>query len=185
VIQLTAAALLAFFSCVTTASAAEWREYAYEADGFAISQSAVPILQEEERESPAGPMHVRHYAFFPGPNGVVFMVSAGTLNASDKRTAEEILAFATRNVPEGAIEYLVQSGAKGVQYGYEKDGGSTLIRVLAAGGHQYVLQLNGPASAFPHPDAERWMDSWRLLKPGEKPKGSREIVGVPNGPPTL
>ena len=155
----------------TSAYAAEqkWAEYKFKEDRFAISEPVPPRTETRKFDAAFGPVTENVYAFFPGPEGVVFTVHVNARSEGDHRSDDEILAFSVKSVPPDAQRVLTQSGVKGVEFAFDNDAASkTLMRIFVRDGELYILQLTGLKSAFPHPLAERWLNSWRLLAPDEK-----------------
>jgi hypothetical protein len=156
-------AVLALVGLRDTASAQTWKEFRYPGDGFAITAPADPKRETgKESQSPAGPVKSNSYAFFPKA-GTVFMVNVSRANPADPRSDMQLLAF---SAPTGA-QQVTQSGLKGRQYGFTKDGATTLIRLFAVEHVMYQLIAVTPEKEYPHPDMQRWMDSWKYLSPGK------------------
>jgi hypothetical protein len=150
-----------------TAHAGEpyWRQYRSTDDGFVIDTPAQPTFESRKTDTPFGPVDDHTYAAFPGPDGVVFMVSAARKNAADQRSDADILASSVKNVPKDARTEVTETGVKGIAFGYDNAAGhKTLMRVFVDQGRTFIVQAAGPKTVFPQERADRWLQSWRPLR---------------------
>jgi hypothetical protein len=139
-----------------------WRQYRSIDDGFLIDAPAPPKIQSSTAQTPFGPVNDHSYAVFPGPDGVIFMVSAAQKSTGDKRSDADILAASVKNVPNDVRTELTVSGVKGIDFGFDNAAGDkTRMRIFVDKGRTFIVQASGPKAVFPQEMATRWLQSWR------------------------
>ncbi len=145
------------------ASAQEtWREYSYADDGFAISAAVPPLKETRKTTLSKVAVEVHSYSFFPPPPGTVFIVSVTALAAGDKRSDEDVVKDFVKGKES---EPVAQSGLQGAQMSSVQGDYNQVIRVFAKDHRLYQLSITAPSAQPPHPQAERWLESWRILMP--------------------
>jgi hypothetical protein len=139
-----------------------WREYSYADDGFAISAAVPPLRETRKTTAAKNPVEVHSYSFFPPPPGTVFIVSVTALAAADKRTDEDVVKDFVKGKES---EPVSQSGLQGAQVVSVQGEYNQVLRVFAKDHRLYQLSITAPSAQPPHPQAERWLESWRILAP--------------------
>lgn len=148
------------------AAAQDWHTYSYPADGFSISAPAQPVASMQDVSGEAGLVKMHNY---------LLELSTAALYAStsdDAALPNSNPDEALKGAEQGAVENLhgrlvsekrIALGSyPGVEMEADSDSAHFTARIYIVRSRLY-LTLVVSAPGKPYPDAERFLDSFRLL----------------------
>jgi hypothetical protein len=150
----------------STQARADWAEYVFPAQGFAISGPAEPEVEAAggQNGTPAGQI-VR----FPSENGL-FMIGVVNLPADVNPPAEEVLKGSLVGVLEPvqgrvtASRSITLDGVPGIEAQFESEKLHGYYRAFYSNKTLYQLSSLAPSNVPVDEDTLKWLVSFRLLK---------------------
>jgi hypothetical protein len=163
--------MLALVCCAVLGLAlqtAQWKEYPYASDGFAVSTPSEPSVSKQTVKSAAGDVEIHYYSIpLVGDKG--FMICAATLHPADRRTPQEILTEGKRGAVD-AVKAKITSetqisiaGYPGVQIDFEAEKYHGRSRLYSVGRMLYQVMTVAPTGQPIAEETARFYGSFRLL----------------------
>lgn len=150
----------------------DWKEYAYESDGFAVSAPAEPAFTKQSKDTGAGTVEVHNYAIELGSNSGVMISSAQFANVQGD--PKELL----QNAKTGAVEAMqakitsekaiTLQDFPGIEFVAENVNFHVRSRMYMVKGRLLTLLAIAPANDKLPPTADRVLDSFKIKTPTEK-----------------
>jgi hypothetical protein len=171
----------AFLLVAATAAApaiAEWIDYPYPSEGFAVTSPSPPAFSEEPVSTSNGPVPARRYTIGIGEDGAV-IIAIMDIPALTKDSLKHMDAAAIQARLQGGKGGLIKAvngkllterdvttgGTTGVQFEVSMSAGIMKVRIFLANERLYQLIAVRPAEMKSSPDEDRILDSFRLLPP--------------------
>jgi len=149
---------------------AQWKEYVYAADGFAISAPSQPMLQKQTMKPAAGEVEA-HFYVVPLQNAQLMLMYA-PLHPNDKRTAEQALAETKNGITLSGAKLIFEKKISlgdypGIELESEDGQYHQRGRFYVIDRKIYTLAVAAPKGT-PFPTAmSRWYESFRILREGK------------------
>src|SRR5215813_7058320 len=148
----------------------DWKEYAYNGDGFAVSAPSEPVMTKQEKETPTGNVEVHNYAIELGNNSGV-MLSSAEIKGAEGVDPKLLL----QNAKTGAVtamnakitteKEITLETNPGVQFEAESENFHVRARMYMIKGKLLTLLAVAPATTAIPANADRIFASLKLLKP--------------------
>jgi len=169
--QLTASLIFVWLCTAAFAAfqSAQWKEYEYPADGFAISAPAKPVSQDQQTSTVIGQLQSHTYMIeLGGDAGVV--VSVTDFGKGPNVNAKEMLQGAKEGSLKSTNSKLVSEkeilldGNPGLEFDFEASAYHGHARYYIVRGRLLALMSIAPATQPIAPVTGKIFDSLRLLK---------------------
>lgn len=148
------------------ATAQEWHTYAYPADGFSISAPGEPVASMQDVSGDEGTVQMHNYLLDVGTAALYASTSDNAMVPG--ANPDEAL----RGAEQGAVQdfhgrlvsdrRIVLSSYPGIEMEADSDSAHFTARIYIVRSRLY-LTLVVSAPGRPYPEAERFLDSFRLL----------------------
>jgi hypothetical protein len=153
---------------LTWSQTAQWKEFVYQDDGFAISAPSQPIMQKRMMKPLAGEVEA-HVYFIPAPE-YQMMVMYAPLHPKDKRTPQQALEDAKKGPAVSGARLLSQKSIMlgkypGLEMETEDDDNHQLGRFYAVNRRMYTLAIAVPKGRPFPAEAKHWLESFRIVAP--------------------
>jgi hypothetical protein len=152
------AACALFLLSGNAAKAADWHDYVYADDGFAISAPVPPVLSSHDVATNLGPTQLHLYTSEIDAD-TAFIISV------NHYTGDVDAAASLPAVRDGQVKAVNVAGVQGIDYVFAlPDGSGGRVRTFIVGQTMYqILTIWGKDKAVPE-DADRYVKSFQLLK---------------------
>jgi len=159
-------ALCLFFSALALSEDRAWKEYAYPADGFAISSPVAPVLQKRMMKPVAGEVEA-HFYFIP-LESCQLVVMYAALHPSDKRTPEQALQDSMKGITLSGAKLISEKSISlgnypGIELEIDDGRHHQRGRFYAIDRRMYTLAADVPSGKEFPPEVERWYKSFRIV----------------------
>jgi len=158
--------LLFPLAAMQTVAAQEWHTYAYPADGFSIAAPAEPVASRQAVSGEEGTVQMHNYLLDLGTAALYASTSDNAMVPG--ANADEAL----KGAEQGAVQNfhgrlvsdrrIVLSSYPGIEMEADSDSAHFTARIYIVRSRLY-LTLVVSAPGRPYADAERFLDSFRLL----------------------